>query len=502
MGGDNAGRLRESAEVMRAAKTMRGKTAFVFSAPRSTDANYNRHVIVRDKGPDGQPKSGFNTTSHLIQVAKSARAGKTHVADVFVDAVDDFGKHLIAREAEQKHQRVLLETLAREIAQFRDMIREASHLPETDRKEQIFNIGVDYLWGNRSITGFGERLGQTLYSAIADSEGFSASASDSQNEWAQTIYENDPRAAMKMEVERLQALRKLLGDEAAEFLSSGHEMLIAGAHLPLIGTSRGYGDIVGAEFAERFFESRQDVLLAIAKAFGILSADPGIVGKEANTRTIPAMTYALAGELFSPLGAEAGAVHANAIKILEKGKIRTVVLNPSDLDRGSTLITNEYEPEEGPTEIIASRILPSALEITSTDMADRNGVVSFITNHLDELQIDQIYTTGRKLYLSFDAPITPENVEILRRILLKKYKYDYGLRHRTNIAIVFCLANNMDSLEENARASFALKRAGIKTESGGFISTANVVTFVVNGDDTQRAVKALHHELIEERKAA
>src|SRR3989344_4217700 len=72
IGGDNAGKLRENFATILDRQTHGKKQILAVSAIRSSDRRFTAmaHENARDRDPDDDLKEGFNTTSHLIAIAK------------------------------------------------------------------------------------------------------------------------------------------------------------------------------------------------------------------------------------------------------------------------------------------------------------------------------------------------------------------------------------------------------------------------------------------------
>ncbi len=79
IGGDNAGDFHENHQAVTQRLSMGAKQILVVSAVRSSLPAYTSLAdpAVADVAADGRQKSGFNTTSHLIQAARLLERGRT-----------------------------------------------------------------------------------------------------------------------------------------------------------------------------------------------------------------------------------------------------------------------------------------------------------------------------------------------------------------------------------------------------------------------------------------
>ncbi len=497
IGGDNASEFQQNADI--AQQTPRKqKQIFVFSAIRSSDEQYSGHAIVRDK-LNNKEKSGFNTTSHLISVARKLQEGNPDDAKFYLDAVKDFIKAIITDKVEPRFQAALRVFAESEIESFWEKIAAGS-------AKNIHQIGEDWVCQRAdnnylSISGFGETLTRKLYSEYFELKSIKAAQFDEETRFGNAIYNNNSGKVSDkengQEDAKIEEIKDMIRTKLADALKYNN-IIVTGGHLPVVASSRGYGDVTGEVFAEIVDEDRFRVVYQIAKLDPIKSIDPKTkTRKKIRDKVVRIMGPKMAAELFEHLGANAGAVHPNALKRLQrKPNIHTVVRNPADPERGATLITNQHKPKRGSVEVVAHRILGAPLQISGIDMPGRKGVVAFITEYFKDVSIDQIYTTGGFIYFTFNEAIDRERVRILNRKISARFGPSYQVELKKDLAIIFCVGNTFNALKETGKASTALAKAGIEADAGSFVKDAATFTYVVPASDAERAVATLHNVLI------
>lgn len=486
-GGDNAADFEENLALAQKLIAKGQKFVFVFSAFKDTSEKY-RHLALVD------PQKGFNTTSHLIKMADAAKAKDFDEAMKYLNAVKTFyvakvGEKIPAGEIRE----VMLECVEQEFRKLEAIVKEATTLNRIGRHDLFCEQGSDKMYfpierDIFSFTGLGEIAVEKIYEAFFAKMGLKVAAVDA-NSFSIEIFGENPQETLEKEPKIVDKVRDTIKSRVKELLAE-NDGAVSSGRLPGAAESRGYSDVAAELFAEILNDAGYEALLYIAKQDPIRSADPT---KVENTRVVGTLTTDLAIELFGPNGADAGALHPDAAKRL--GNIKVVVGNPSKPENGHSLISREFKPQQNGVEIVAKKNMAAVLEISSPDMADRNGVVKTIADHLDELSIGHFFTEESSITITFNDDITQEKADEIKQLLESTFQTKYEVKLRKKLSLIFCLSNKMNILKESVRAGEVLVKEGISVEhyQGG---RSMVIKYLVPTSQADQAVKALHEKLI------
>lgn len=518
IGGDNAGKLRENYRNLTQENQREKKQVVVFSAIRSSDKahdHYRRPTVV-DLDVQKKPKPGFNTTSHLIHIARCVRKGDLAEAYATLEVVRNFTKEIVAKEiaadTDLSDQTNTKEAINAAIDRLLGTADNAAHYPyslyahiaragaQKRTRKEVVNFGEDWLFndpnGERyfSFTGVGETLAQQIYGVYFAEKNLSTTALDT-TDLSNDIFDGNIGDTLDERIERtkIDRLRRTVRNRIDACLNDADIITVSG-YLPVIGSKRGYSDKTGALCAQALKKLDKKVLYVIEKASPIRSADPRQV--ESETAVIRLMTYLLAGELFGARsGADAGAIHPDAVAMLQEYDIDTVVMNPSQPKvEEMTLITNRYKPAIDGVQIIASRAIPAAYEIQSSNMTMREGVIATLTAWFREqkISIDQTPSSETSITLTFNGQLPPSLERKFRAFVRHTYGASYKVTKKENLALVFCLGNNIAQTDQLLRAGlgFRLVDATLHGFTKGF--NPSVMTFLIDCTDVSDAVRKLH----------
>lgn len=516
IGGDNAGSFRENYEAI-AARLQRGvKQILVVSAIRSSSPVYDSFSDpeVVDRSADGTIKHGFNTTSHLIQIAKllSQRDRENPRASVDVcQRIADFTRMAIRQNLESSEDRKVIEALEAVVHRGLDDQESSSSLrnligppmhgvieSEGEDWQLITQKRTTEGWeydDKRSITGIGEELAQALYTRYFQQRGINAGQLSIYSDEMRRITRNKPHAEIDAKHLREDIVLQL------QCLFMDSDVVIAGGYLPNIGSQRGYSDKAGALIAQAATKiGLGRVAYTIEKAMPIMSGDPKRIE---NARVVKRMSYFLAKELFGNIhGANGAAVHPKAIEWLGEARIPIVVHNPRGSATDATLIDN-YTPSPNGVEIVAARKVPVAVEIGCAQMIGEPGFLAAVTAFFakQQISIDQVATSEGSISLTFTDDIDDDVFSQLRHRLCWDFgeRVDVDREHEQvqieilrNKSLIFCLGNNMKTPGVASKATLALQLAGADIHLITQGLNECVMTFMIDDERVDDALSLLH----------
>ena len=491
VGGENAPEFIQNVENIKDGNLDDDTQILVFSALKSLDP---RHAVftlpTREKnGP------GFNTTSHLIEMANFLIDRDLENALRYLNKVEDFTRQIIREKMEPEFQDEIHVLIGMEFLRMMTILEEAAENPD-----QIQILGKDYIYRGKdkkytSFTGFGEILCQKIYSKYLSMKGFKVGELDPEDN-IDRIFQDDPAEAMKNERPKINQLRRSFAVQLQEVLADKPDVVITGGWESLIATMRNYSDKKAALIAQALKGLGYEVLYVNEKKDPMRSADPGVLGPDNGSKPIERMNYGFLKELTGSRGADTTVLHSDVAEMLESYDIPTVIMNPFGKSTQGTLITKDYMPPESGAELIASKSVKAALTIKSGNMADQVGVENTISEYFSNLSIDTTHTTTNTIFYTFDGDVSEDERAELERILQNKFAAKYKLDLKKDLAFVFCLGNNVDAILESAKGTLALREAKIKPSKLHADDEESVVCFLVPEKDRIAAVRVLHKTLI------
>ena len=508
IGGDNAGKLRDNIATVLERQTQGKKQILAVSAIRSSDKRFTgmAHEDARDRDSDGNLKEGFNTTSHLIAIAKSLRDGDADTARNMLERARTFLKEVVHAEVEAdglldttNANTSLDEVIDEMLDELGTQIDEADTgtLHELEKDWVLQSAGGYY-----SITGVGERLAQALYLKYAALRNLEAGSIEIDG-LSEDLYGSDPTEVVGDEERTNAAVSDIRSEMRTRVgsLLADNDVLIAGGYLPVIASQRGYSDKTGALLAQVAKDLGEQVAYLIEKEYPIMSDDPK---KNDRARVIREMTFALAMELFgNTRGADGGAIHPDALNMLAEDDIDTVVLNPAEEQTNATsTYIHHYQPEVNGIEIIASREVPLAIQVSSTEMLGRPGFLSAVTTWFADrdISIDQVSTSERTTSFTFNNGAFGEPVmHAFEAFLQETFGPDEELKleMRKNQSLIFCLGNNMEQTGPASKATMAIHIAGADIHFMTQGLNEQVMTFMIDCEHVADVRDKLHRLCIE-----
>ena len=496
-GGDNAGLFVENFATVAAELGQGRKQILVESAIRSSSPTFTAFADPRvvDLRADGGVKPGFNTTSHLILIARLLQEERRKaLPDIerVCRRIGDFTRLAIRSNLAGRED----DRIARDMEAVVGDVIDRPDAPHSlvmllHGRGMLEQRGEDWQFvrgdGRRSVTGVGEELAQMLYAKYFALKGLRTGRLNIYTDAMRKVADGDPYFPGDV--------RRLREDIALQVQCLLHDadVIVAGGYLPNIGGRRGYSDITGAIIAQAVRRSGHDVAYAIEKEFPIMSGDPS---RTRNARPVPAMTYFLGKELFGKIrGANGGAVDPSAVDLAAEDKIPIVVCNPRKED--ATVIA-DYVPQPNGIEIVAVRKVPIAVEITCEQMIGNPGFLKKVTGffaHPDRgISIDQVATSEGSISLTFTEEFPEELLAQLEHALHMEYGHEEVITMDIlrNTSLVFCLGNNMKRPGVAARAALALELAGADIHLITQGLNERVMTFLIDDANVNDAVALLH----------
>ncbi len=490
VGGENAPEFIQNVENIKDGNLDDDTQILVFSALKSLDP---RHAVftlpTREKnGP------GFNTTSHLIEMANFLIDRDLENALLYLNKVEDFTRQIVREKMEPEFQEEIHVLIGIEFLRMMTILEEAA-----ENLDKIQVLGKDYIYRGKdgnytSFTGFGENLCQKIYSKYLKMKGLKVGELNPEDNITR-IFEDDPAEAMRKERFKISQLRRSFAIQLHEVLEDKPDVVITGGWESLVATMRNYSDKKAALIAQALKSLNYDVLYVNEKKDRMLSADQGVLGPENGAIPIERMNYHFLKDLTNSRGADTPVLHSDVAEMLESYDIPTVIMNPFGKSIEGTLITRDYMPKKSGSELIASKPIKAAITVKAGDMS-QEGIEAVISDYFSKLSIDTTYTTTNTIFYTFDGDVSEDQRAELETILQKKFAPQYKVGLKKDLAFVFCLGNNVDAILENAKGTIALIDAKIKPSKLHADDEESVVCFLVPEKDRINAVRVLHKAII------
>jgi aspartate kinase len=217
---------------------------------------------------------------------------------------------------------------------------------------------------------------------------------------------------------------------------------------------------------------------------GLMSTDPKIV---ANARIIPRVSFAEASEL-AYFGARV--LHPKTILPAMKKKIPVKVLNSMNPKGEGTIILSESYKNNYPIKAIACKKGINLINIDSSRMLGAYGFLARIFYIFDKYRksVDVISTSEVSVSLTID------NDENINNIIKELEKFS-DVELSKDKSIICVVGDGLRQEKGNAGRIFTtLGKNDINIEMISQGASKINITFVVEGKNGEKAVKALHHE--------
>ncbi|MBA1276358.1 MULTISPECIES: aspartate kinase [Pseudomonadaceae] len=250
---------------------------------------------------------------------------------------------------------------------------------------------------------------------------------------------------------------------------------------------RGYSEITFAQIAAAT-GAREAI---IHKEFHLSSADPNLVGAD-KVVTIGRTNYDVADQL-SNLGMEA--IHPRAAKTLRRAGIELRIKNAFEPQHAGTLISQDYKSERPCVEIIAGRKDVFGIEVFDQDMLGDVAYDIEITKLLKQLKLYVVNKDSDANSITYYASGSRKLINRAANLIEERYPAAEVTVH--NVAIVSAIGSDLKVKGILAKTVAALAGAGISIQAIHQSIRQVEMQCVVNEEDYDAAIAALHRALIE-----
>ena len=255
--------------------------------------------------------------------------------------------------------------------------------------------------------------------------------------------------------------------------------------------ARGYSEMTFSRIAV-LTGARQAI---IHKEFHLSSADPKLVGERA--RKIGRTNYDVADQLAN-LGMEA--IHPRAGRGLRQAKIPLCVRNTFDREDEGTLICGDYLSDRPKVEIVTGVRHLHALQFFEQDMVGEKGYDSGI---LEVLARHGAWIVSKSSNANtITHYLTASSAAIASVVAELENAFPGAAVSAQPLAMVAAIGSDISEPGLVPRALEALDRAGILTLAVQHQIRNVDVQFVIERDDFDKAVRALHGALVEQPQAS
>lgn len=229
----------------------------------------------------------------------------------------------------------------------------------------------------------------------------------------------------------------------------------------------------------------------IHKEYHLSSADPAVVGLD-KIVTIGRTNYDVADQL-SNLGMEA--IHPKAAKGLRQQGIKLRIKNAFEPYHSGTVISNDYRSLEPCVEIIAGRRNVFAIEIFDQDMLGDSNYDIELARLLHQLKLYIVNRDSDANSITYYVAGSRKMVNRAMRLIREAYSgAEVDLK---KVAIVSAIGSDLKVSGILAKTVSALADAKISIQALHQSMRQVEMQCVVNEEDYESAVKAMHHVLIE-----
>ena len=250
---------------------------------------------------------------------------------------------------------------------------------------------------------------------------------------------------------------------------------------------RGYSEMTFSRVAV-ITEAREAI---IHKEYHLSSADPNIVGAD---KVVPLgrTNYDVADQLAN-LGMEA--IHPRAGKGLRQNEIPLRVMNTFEPEHTGTLITGDYVSEKPQVDIIAGAKGVFAVEVFDQDMQGEPGSDRRILDVLSRFKVRFMAKDTNANTITHYVGSTLKHVKRVVRAL--KEEFPNGEINTRKVAMVSAIGSDMKVPGILSRSVKALADDDISVLAMHQCMRQVDIQFVVDEDDYEKTIVALHGVLIE-----
>lgn len=250
---------------------------------------------------------------------------------------------------------------------------------------------------------------------------------------------------------------------------------------------RGYTEITFAQIAAA--TGAKEAI--IHKEFHLSTADPNLVGQD-KVVTIGMTNYDVADQL-SNLGMEA--IHPRAGRTLRRAGVELRIKNAFEPEHAGTLICQSYSSETPRVEIIAGRKDVFGIEVFDQEMLGDPDYDTQISSIIKQLRIYMVNKSRDANSITYFCSGSRKIINRAARLIEERYEKAEVTVH--NVAIVSAIGSNMKVKGILAKIATALADADISVQALQQTIRQVEVQIVVQENDYDSAIKALHSALIE-----
>jgi aspartate kinase len=408
-----------------------------------------------------------DTTDHLLEAAEGARVDGPHTVEPSMERITE--THLSA---------------------IKELGISAS-IPEGGIKTLLSELGA--LLAGVSLIGelsprsrdlllsFGERLSVRIVALYLSSLGINARAFDA---WEAGLFSNSNRAGAEL----LEDSWKTVPAALLPLVNDGILPVVTGfiakdKHGSVTTLGRGGSDLSATFIAAACAAEEAQVWKDVD---GIMTYDPRVIK---SARPVPAVTYEEAAEL-AYFGAQV--LHPRAMLPCSKAGIPVRVKNSYNPSAPGTLISDSVEETGAAVRALTSRRAVTLVDIVSARMVGQSGFLAevFKSFAARKISVDMVATSEVSISVTLDSDNDLCGLKHeLSRIANVEAKSGKA------IVTVVCAARRSSRILERVFALCAALDVQVQMVSQG-ASKVNV-SFVVNEDEAERVVRALHAEFFE-----
>lgn len=251
---------------------------------------------------------------------------------------------------------------------------------------------------------------------------------------------------------------------------------------------RGYSEMTFSRLAV-LTQAREAI---IHKEYHLSSADPRVVGEE-NVVPIGRTNYDVADQLAN-LGMEA--IHPKAAKGLRKSGIPLRIKNTFEPEHTGTLLTSDYVSSKPCVEIIAGSRNVYALEVFDQDMVSQ--VAVYDREILAVMRRYKAHIVSKDVNANTITHYLACNLKTVKRIRREiEDIYPSAELDQQKVSIVSAIGSDMQIPGVLARTVTALAKESISVLAMHQSRRQVDMQFVVLQDDYEKAIIALHRDLVE-----
>ncbi|HNW98265.1 MAG TPA: aspartate kinase [Bacteroidales bacterium] len=419
----------------------------------------------------------YGITNKLIEIINKAKDDEKNIL-LFTDFLAEMKENIINHYIkEEKNKTEVLEQLDIRLNELRRQL-----------------LGINYLgeipeFIEDAVLSYGEKLSALIITAIIRNEGLQCE--EVLPEDLQLITDGEYGNASV----DFNASRKIVGERLSAdkvFIIPGFYGISKEGRKTIFG--RGGSDYSAAAIAACIDAESLDIWKDVD---GFQSADPKLV---ADAVTIPRLFYGEAAEL-AYFGAKI--LHPRTVEPLLDKNIPIRIFNINKIDTKITPLTIIGEREDVSDEVIKSVTYSDdfcVIRFSGPGVGIKAGLMAIITRKLEaeKINIKLVFNTHTHINLFFAASDVERAYSIIKDLPLSGVNSSIMKKGLSTIAVVGC--GMMEKLGIAARLFSAVAKAGINIETINFGASDVVTYFIVEQNDRDKAIKAIHKEFFNNRK--